>query len=141
MRETFGKTMKQNYQKIQKLQNMMTSLELLQNNPKTTTVIKQWFLGKLLDSLNDDKLPENFKEFVRAQDLEDDKLATIIDANPRMLFDVFDEHKVYVQINVNTPYFSYSINEGDVISGSWETRIEAEKAAIEQAFEILNNKL
>jgi hypothetical protein len=73
--------------------------------------------------------------------METDKIATMIEANPRILFDVFDEHKVYVQINVNTPYFSYSINEGDVISGSWENRIEAEKAAIEQAFQMLNNKL
>lgn len=104
-------------------------------------MIKQWFLGKLLDSLKDNTVPDDFKEYVRAQDLEEDKIAKIIDAGPRMLFDVFDEHKVYIQINVNTPYFSYSINEGDIISGSWETRIEAEKAAIEQAFQILNDKL
>jgi hypothetical protein len=104
-------------------------------------VIKQWFLSKLLDSLNDTSFPEDFKEFVKAQDLEDDKIATMLDANPRVLFDVFDEHKVYIQINVNTPYFSYSINEGDIISGPWETRIEAEKEAIEQAFKLLEEKL
>jgi hypothetical protein len=95
----------------------------------------------MLDSLNDSSLPEDFKSFVKAQDLENDRVATMIDANPRILFDVFDEHNVYIQINVSSSNFSYSINEGDVISGSWENRIEAEKAAIEQAFEILNNKL
>ena len=140
MRETFGKTMKQNYQKIQKSQNMMTSLELLQNNPKTATVIKQWFLGKLLDSLKDDKLPENFKEFVKAQDLEDDKIATMIDANPRVLFDVFDEHKIYIDISCLNDKFLWGIND-DMRNSVYETRKEAEKAAIEQAFEILNDKL
>ena len=94
----------------------------------------------MLDSLKDSGVPDDFKEFVKAQDLEDDKIATMINASPRMLFDVFDEHKVYIQINIG-PNFSYSINEGDVISGSWETRIEAEKEAIEQAFTILESKL
>lgn len=94
----------------------------------------------MLDSLKDSGVPDDFKEFVKAQDLEDDKISTMINASPRMLFDVFDEHKVYIQINIG-PNFSYSINEGDVISGSWETRIEAEKEAIEQAFTVLEAKL
>jgi hypothetical protein len=118
----------------------MNSLELLKNNQKCALIIKQWFLSKLLDSLSDTTVPDEFKEFVKAQDLEDDKIATMINSSPRMLFDVFDEYKVYIQINVG-PNFSYSINEGDVISGSWETRIEAEKSAIEQAFKILEAKL
>jgi hypothetical protein len=95
----------------------------------------------MLDSIDDSTVPEDFKSFVKAQDLQNDNIAKIVDTNPRILFDVFDNHKVYIQINVNTPYFSYSINEGDVISGSWETRIEAEKVAIEQAFQILNERL
>jgi hypothetical protein len=94
----------------------------------------------MLDSLSDVNVPDDFKEFVKAQDLENEKIATMINASPRMLFDVFDDHKVYIQINVG-PNFSYSINQGDLISGSWETRIEAEKAAIEQAFTILEAKL
>ncbi len=118
----------------------MNSLELLEKHPKCALIIKQWFLAKMLDSLSDVNVPDDFKEFVKAQDLENEKIATMINASPRMLFDVFDDHKVYIQINVG-PNFSYSINQGDLISGSWETRIEAEKAAIEQAFTILEAKL
>lgn len=95
----------------------------------------------MLDSLNDTTIPDEFKEFVKAQDLENDKIATMINASPRMLFDVFDNQKVFIQINVNPSNFSYSINQGEVISGSWETRIEAEKSAIEQAFTILEAKV
>jgi hypothetical protein len=54
--------------------------------------------------------------------------------------DVFDENNVFIQINVSKT-FSYSINEGDVISGSWIIRKDAEAAAIEQAFELLDKNL
>lgn len=119
----------------------MKTLELLENNQKSTKVIKQWFLSRMLDSLADNNVPDDFKEFVKSQDLENDKIAAMIDASPRILFDIFDEHKVYIQINVNPSNFSYSINQGEVISGPWETRIEAEKSAIEQSFTILESKL
>lgn len=118
----------------------MNSLQLMKDNPKATVVVKQWVLNKLLDSLKDSSVPDDFKEFVKLQDIDDDKVATIIDAGPRMLFDVFDENNVYIQINVG-PNFSYSINQGDVISGSWENRVGAEKEAIEQAFKLLEEKL
>ena len=104
-------------------------------------MIKQWFLRKLLDSLKDNSVPDDFKEYVRAQDLEEDKIAKIIDAGPRMLFDVFDEHKVYIQITYyDGPKFWCSIN--GVESGKkYDTRIEAEKEAVEGAFQMLNDKL
>lgn len=104
-------------------------------------MIKQWFLGKLLESLKDNSIPDDFKEYVKAQDLEDDKIAKIIDAGPRMLFDVFDEHKVYIQITCyEGPYFWCSINS--VQSENKHTsRIAAESEAIEGAFSILESKL
>ena len=117
----------------------MTGIELLEKYDKAAIVIKQFYLNVMLESLKDDSLPENFKQFAREAGIDNDKIAAFIDAQPRGLFDVFDDNKVYIQINA--PKFSYSINEGDVIAGSWKTRKEAEAAAVEQAFEILNNKL
>ena len=118
----------------------MEATKLLENYPKAAVVVKQWYLEKMLESLNNDALPEDFKEHVRKEGVDDDKIATIIDAGPRALFDVFDENHIYIQINVNAPYFSYSINDEDAVIGSWESRKEAERAAIEQAFELLNIK-
>jgi len=118
----------------------METTKLLEDFPKATIVIKQWFLDKLLESLKDDSVPENFKEFVRAQDMETDKIATMIEANPRVLFDVFDEHKVYIDISCLNNKFLWGIND-DMQNSVYETRKEAEKAAIEQAFQMLNNKL
>lgn len=95
----------------------------------------------MLDSLKDSGVPDDFKEFVKAQDLEDDKIATMINASPRMLFDVFDEHKVYIQITCyEGPYFWCSINS--VQSENKHTsRIAAEEEAIQGAFTILEAKL
>jgi len=118
----------------------MKASEILETYPKATAVIKQWYLEKILESLNNDSLPEDFKEHVRNEGVDDDKIVAVIEAGPRALFDVFDENHIYIQINTNVPHFSYSINEGDVISGSWQLRKEAERAAIEQAFELLNIK-
>ena len=119
----------------------MKMLELLKEHPKTAIVIKQWFLEKMLESLKDESLPEDFKEYVRQQGIDDEKIANMVEASPRSLFDVFDDHKVFIQINVYSSSFSYFINEGDVISGGWTERKEAELSAIIQAFKILEEKL
>lgn len=118
----------------------MNGLELLDEHPKAAIVVKQWYLDKMLESLKDEDLPEDFKEHVRQQGITNENVSKMLEGMPRALFDVFDSQKVVIQINT-FPSFSYSINEGDVISGSWETRKEAESAAIEQAFKILNDKL
>jgi hypothetical protein len=118
----------------------MTGLELLETYPKAAVAIKEFYYGKMIDSLQEENdIPQEFKEMLKAQQFDSEYVATFIDTNPRFLFDIFDANDVYIQINVFN--FSYSINEGSVIAGSWKTRIEAEKAAIEQAFQILNDKL
>ena len=118
----------------------MKALELLETYPKAGKVVNDWFLDKMLKSLNTDAIPEEFKEYISNQPIDNQNIAVMIDNNPRVLFDVFDENNVFIQINVNKT-FSYSINEGDVISGSWGIRKDAEAAAIESAFELLDEKL
>ena len=119
----------------------MKGIELLETYPKAAVVIKEFYYGKMIESLKEDNdIPEEFKDMVKAQQFDNEYVATFIDNNPRFLFDVFDVNGIFIQINVS-PMFSYFINEGDVVGGSWETRKEAEASAIEQAFEILNNKL
>jgi len=119
----------------------MKTLELLKEHPETTKLIQAWYMEKMLESFKDDSVPEDFKEMMRATPIDDDKISKMIDGAPRLLFDFFDDNKVFIQINVNTPYFSYSINEGDIISGSWDNRKDAEYASIEEAFQLLNDKI
>ena len=114
--------------------------ELLTTYPKATEVVKAYYLQKLIESLKAD-LPEEFKEHVRQQGIDDEKIAKIIQESPRMLFDVFDEHKFHIQISGT-----------DKSGWTWEvlpnyefsrctTRKNAEVEAIKLAFKLLNDKL
>ena len=117
----------------------MKALDLLEKYPKAAAVINEFYRSKMIDSLNTEDVPEDFKELVKQQEFDNEYIAKFIDGNPRILFDVFDDHEIY--INISAPKFSFSIGTGGVISGTLKTRKEAEKAAILHAFQLLNDKL
>lgn len=120
-------------------------LELLEKNPQATEVVKSYYLDVMLASLNDDSLPDNFKDFVRQQGIDNDKIAKIIDGSPRNLFDVFDENSLFIETMYMEGAFHYTINDGEHVILSnpqpYNTRKDCDKAAIEQAFKLLNDKL
>jgi hypothetical protein len=122
----------------------MSSQELLENYGKAANVVKDFYLAKFLESMEDsENLPENFKDFAREQGIDNDTVSKMIDAMPRVLFDAFDAHEIYIQITVDLENncFRYSFDGGQVESNDFLTRIAAETRAIEAAFEILNEKL
>lgn len=122
----------------------MNGLELLEKYPKANTVIKQWFLEKMLESLKDESLPETFKEYARQQEIDNDKIGKLIDGNPRTLFDVFDENDLSINI-VRTPNrtegWEWEIMQESVENSICKSRKEAELFAIEATFKLLNEKL
>jgi len=125
----------------------MKGIDLLQKHTASAVVIRAWFLEKMIESLQTADVPDEFKDMMRETGIEDDKLAIMIDANPRMLLDVFDENHILIEIfrPLNegsiypSNYFSYKI--GNISPDIKKTRKEAELFAIEAAFEILENKL
>jgi len=118
----------------------MKMLELLKENPKTAIVIKQWFLEKMLESLKDESLPEDFKDYVRQQGIDDDKIANMIEASPRSLFDVFDDHKLYINIDITAGQWGWEVGSS-IENAACSSRKEAETAAIIEAFKLLEEKL
>jgi hypothetical protein len=119
-------------------------LEILEKYPEAAKVVNNYYLEIMLKSLNDDSLPENFKEFVREMGVGNDKIAKIIEGSPRTLFDVFDENQIYIEISVSNDKFSYKIYPRDVkfLDVIWyDTRKEVEKIAILDAFKLLNDKI
>ena len=70
----------------------MKGIELLEKNPHTAGLIRSWFLEQMIESLKDESVPDDFKNFMSEQGVENDKVAVMIDVNPRNLFDVFDKH-------------------------------------------------
>ena len=122
----------------------MTGAELLETYPKAAAAIKEFYYGKMIDSLEEDNdIPQEFKDMVQAQQFDSEYVATFINTNPRFLFDIFDANEVYIQITVDLENncFRWSFDGGRVESNDFLTRIAAETRAIEAAFEILNEKL
>ena len=125
----------------------MIALELIQKYPKAGEAVVKYYSEIFAKSIENTNVPEEFKEFARQQQIDDQYVADFIDNNPRGTFDVFDANSVYIEILIGykpKPLFNYIINgdvEGNVEAILYDTRKEAEIGAVEKAFEILNNKL
>jgi hypothetical protein len=129
----------------------MKGSELLEKYPLAGNLITDWFLKQLLESLKVSSVDEEFKKFMREQSLDNEKMGIMIDANPRMLLDVFDENDIIIYFIIfSTPQgvkFSGAIHTGNnevkpnPIGKQYNTRKEAELFAIEAAFEILEEQL
>lgn len=125
----------------------MTGAELLETYPKAAVAIKEFYYGKMIASLQEDNdIPEEFKDMVKAQQFDSEYVATFIDNNPRFLFDVFDNNDINIIIHVYTEEppteFAFSIAQHDYDHDElYPTRKEAEAVAVEEAFKILNEKL
>lgn len=118
----------------------MNGLDLLNSHPLSKNIIKNWFLEEMLNSLKTEKINDEFKELVRKKGVEDEHIATLIDVNPRSLFDVLDENDVILII-------SYSENtkwkwtlEND-FENNFLSRKDAEKEGILQAIKFLEKQL
>lgn len=124
----------------------MTGIELLEKYPKVAKVVTDFYHKKMIDSMETEDVPDEFKEMLKQQSFDNEYVAKFVDANPRILFDVFDAHKIYIITSVSAVdgYFRWEI-QNDI--ASWGTseyldnRKEAELAGIIEAFQILNEKL
>lgn len=125
----------------------MKTIELLEKYPKAAEVIIKHYSDEFIKATESADIPEEFKEFAKQQQIDSQYVADFIDNNHRGTFDVFDANGVYIEILIGykpKPLFNYIINgdiEGNVEAILYDTRKEAETAAVEKAFEILNDKL
>ncbi len=121
----------------------MKTQELFEKYPEAAEAVISYYADIFVKSVEESDTPEEFKEFARQQRIDDVYVAEFIDNNPRGTFDVFDANDVYIQISVDieNKCFRYSFDGGKVESNDYTNRKEAEVAAVEKAFEILNEKL
>jgi hypothetical protein len=119
----------------------MIDLEFLKQYPLSTIVIRDWFHERMIESFKDPEIAEEFKEFVLEQGMEVDKIAFLINSNPRMLFDIFDANDIIIETSLY-PNGEFTIKIGNqATTNSWKTRKEAELFGVEAAFELLEEKL
>lgn len=125
----------------------MKGLELLEAYPRAAEVINEFYHTKMIESLNTEDVPQEYKDLLKEQEFDNEYVAKFIDANPRILFDVFDSNGVYIEILVDytaDAVFTYGViddNEMNTEHASYNSRIEAEKVAVQKAFQLLNDKL
>lgn len=120
----------------------MTGLEFLEKYPLSAEVVRGWFMKKMIESVKgDNEVPEDFKNFMLEQGIDNNKMAIMIDGNPRVLFDVFDDNDIVIETSLY-PNGEFTIKIGNhATTLCWKTRKEAELFAIDAAFDILENKL
>jgi hypothetical protein len=123
----------------------MKGIELLEQNPESAKLICSYYLEVMLESLNDDSLPEDFKDHVRSQGMDNNNIAAILDGNPRNLFDFFDDQSLFINIMTEKgKTFSYTIITDTVSVGNTSmslTRKKTEKEAIITAIGMLETRL
>ena len=121
----------------------MSKIELAKY-PLATKVVKDWFMKEMIESFKDETVPTEFKDFMLEQGIEDDKVETLININPRSLFDVFDDNNISINIERSSNKiveWDWNIMEDYGEHYVCKSRKEAELAAIEAAFELLEQKL
>ena len=123
----------------------MKGIELLEQNPESAKFICSYYLEIMIESLKHEGLPEDFKESIREEGIDNNNVGAILDGNPRNLFDFFDSHNMYISINsFSNGSFSYSIVSNIGASGTsevYKTRKEADRNAVEIAIKQLESIL
>ena len=123
---------------LKKLYNMYT-VELLNESKLAKSVILNWFKQQMLNSFQGTELTKEQIEQYIEDTLAEKTFVELININPRMMFDVFDENEIFIRIiPENDLYFSRVDSEEHVEN---ITRKGAELSGIIEATKILNNKL
>lgn len=117
----------------------------LEQYPLAGKLLHDYYLDLMLESVNMSQLPDDYKEQIKADGIEMDKIEDIANTNPRHLFDFFDGQGIYVNVKASTEgTFMFSIVGDVAMVGStktYNTRKEAESNAIEQAMKQLELSL
>lgn len=126
----------------------MNAQELLETYGKAAGVVKSYYVEKFIGSMVTENVPENYKEFARSEGIDNSTIAKMVESMPRALFDVFDSYELHIEILVmysdKPSIFTYTVVEGDLIHTQptkYNSRIEAERVAIEEAFKLLDERL
>ena len=55
----------------------MTGIELLEKYPLTAQIVRDWFMESMLKSFKDENVPEEFKQFMLEQGIENEHVCNL----------------------------------------------------------------
>lgn len=119
--------------------NSMYTVELLNESKFAKPVILNWFKKQMLNSFQGTELTKEQIEQYIEDTLAEKTFVELININPRMMFDVFDENEIFIRIIPDNHFFFSCVD--DEKPTRHKTRKEAELSGIIEATKILNNKL
>lgn len=122
----------------------MKGIELLEQHPKSGKLICSYYLEIMIESLKDEGLPEDFKESIREEGIDNRNVGAIVDGNPRNLFDFFDEHGIFINISTTNNGKSYQCDVSRDLKGQSQganTRKEADLKGVILAIKMLEEEL
>ena len=123
---------------LKKLNNMYT-VELLNESKFAKSVILNWFKQQMLNSFQGTELTKEQIEQYIEDTLAEKTFVELININPRMMFDVFDENEIFIRIIPNNGLYFSRVDLEEHVENI--TRKGAELSGIIEATKILNNKL
>ena len=123
---------------LKKLNNMYT-VELLNESKFAKPVILNWFKQQMLNSFQGTELTKEQIEQYIEDTLAEKTFVELININPRMMFDVFDENEIFIRIIPNNGLYFSRVDLEEHVENI--TRKGAELSGIIEATKILNNKL
>ena len=117
----------------------MYTVELLNESKFAKPVILNWFKQQMLNSFQGTELTKEQIEQYIEDTLAEKTFVELININPRMMFDVFDENEIFIRIIPDNGLFFSCVNSSEHVENI--TRRGAELSGIIEATKILNNKL
>jgi hypothetical protein len=126
---------------------MKLAIEILNDYPIATEIVREWFLKRMRRSFEEDNVSDEFKEGMLKMGVPDSTLAIMLDQSPRNFFDVLDENGICVTIDFELkPYttyvlnriFTYQLNHVHFHGEEFNNRVSCERAAVVKALEMLN---
>ena len=110
--------------------------------PEAVSIAKGWFINKLSE------LPDVSEEFIESfKNNVENVIINMIDNSPHSLFEMFDSYSIHISIIVRQLAgkirFNYRILPRDKKNASKTSndRMTIERYAVEDAFEMLNERL
>ena len=124
----------------------MEAKELLEQHPKTTSLLREWWMRKVKEALDTSGISDEYKKMVEENwvPVDDVQIERSIDGNPHTLFEFFDENGIYVTQDVfikDEAWYTCYIGNEKYPCNEFITRRKAERDIINDAFEMLEEKL
>jgi len=122
----------------------MEAKELLEQHPKTTSLLREWWMRKVKEALDTSGISDEYREMVEATPVDDVQIERTIDGNPHTLFEFFDENGIYIEQSIfrgDGITYSCFIGEDTYPCNEFDIRRKAERDIINDAFEMLEEKL